>query len=111
MLKAESRPRWDAYCQRIGAITALETGGYLAFYDGSASVSENYEEKTGMAITFDLKTYYSLSPDGPSLVSPDSTGSLRYVDVLAVGHELFYYYEIALPDGSHELRVSVVERP
>ncbi len=108
---AEPGLGWDTYCQRIGAIAPLETGGYLAFYDGSASVAENYEEKTGLAITFDLKTYYSLSPGGPSLVSPDGTGSLRYIDVLAVGHELFYYYEIARPNGSHELRVSVVERP
>ena len=108
---ADPGPRWDAYCQRIGALAPLESGGYLAFYDGSASVAENYEEKTGMAVTFDLKTFYSLSPGGASLFSPDGTGSLRYVDVLSVGHELFYYYEIARPDGSHELRVSVIERP
>ena len=101
---------WDAYCQRIGALAPLDSGGFLAFYDGSASVEENYEEKTGMALTFDLRTYYSLSTAGPTLVSPDGSGSLRYVDVLAVGHELFYYYEIARPDGSHELRVSIVER-
>jgi len=82
----------------------------MAFYDGSSSVAENYEEKTGIAVTFDLKTYYSLSAGGASLISPNGTGSLRYVDVLAVGHELFYYYEIARPDGSHDLRVSVVER-
>ena len=101
---------WDTYCKRIGALTPLDSGGYLAFYDGSASVGENYEEKTGMALTFDLKTFYSLSIAGPSLVSPDGSGSLRYIDVLTVGHELFYYYEIARPDGSHELRVSIVER-
>jgi len=101
---------WDAYCRRIGALVPLDTGGFLAFYDGSAAVTENYEEKTGIALTFDLNTYYSLSNGQPALVSPHGTGSLRYVDVLAVGHELFYYYEIARPDGSHELRVSVVER-
>ena len=38
------------------------------------------------------------------------SGSLRYVDVLPVGHELFYYYEMARADGSHDLCVSVVER-
>ncbi len=106
----DAAPVWDDYCRRIGALTPLESGGYLAFYDGSASVAENYEEKTGLALTFDMKTYYSLSPGGASITSPDGSGSLRYVDVLAVGHELFYYYEIACPDGSHELRVSVVER-
>jgi hypothetical protein len=101
---------WDAYCQRIGALLPLEAGGCLAFYDGSAAVGENYEEKTGLAMTFDLRTYYSLSPEEPALVSPHSSGSLRYLDVLPVGHELFYYYEMARPDGAHELRVSVVER-
>jgi hypothetical protein len=105
-----AQPIWDDYCQRIGALAPLGSGGYLAFYDGSASVAENYEEKTGLAVTFDLRTYYSLSAATPSLISPDGTGSLRYVDVLTVGHELFYYYEIARPDGSHELRVNVVER-
>jgi hypothetical protein len=101
---------WDRYCQRIGALVGMESGGYLAYYDGSASVEENYEEKTGLAVTFDMKTYYSLSTSGPSLVSPHGSGSLRYIDVLAVGHELFYYYEISKPDGSHEMRVSVVEQ-
>lgn len=103
-------PAWDEYCRRIGAITPLQSGGYLAYYDGGASVAENYEEKTGLAMTFDLRSYFSLSPDQPVLVSPHAGGSLRYVDVVPVGMELFYYYEIARPDGAHELRVSVVER-
>lgn len=101
---------WDEYCRRTGALVPLSRGGYMAFYDGSASVDENYEEKTGTAITFDLKNYYSLSPDTPSIISPFGTGSLRYIDVLPVGHELFYYYEMAQQGGGHDLRVSVVER-
>jgi hypothetical protein len=104
------KPAWDSYCRRIGSVLPLDRGGFLAFYDGGASVAENYEERTGLAITFDLREFYSLSPDGPALVSPYSTGCLRYVDALPVGRELFYYYEMARPDGSHELRVSVVER-
>ena len=107
---ALATPTWDTYCRRIGSVLPLDGGGYLAFYDGSASVSENYEERTGLAHSFDLRTFYSLSPTGPALISPYASGSLRYVDVLPVGHELFYYYEISTPDGSHELRVSVVER-
>lgn len=105
-----SAPRWDAYCQRISAILPLDTGGYLACYDGSASVAQNYEERAGLAHSFDLQTFYSLSPDGPALVSPLGSGSLRYVDILPVGRDLFYYYEIANASGAHELRVSVVER-
>lgn len=101
---------WDNYCRRIGSLLPLPNGGYLAFYDGGASEAENYEEKTGLAITFDLRTFYSLSPDSPVLTSPHGSGSLRYVDVLPVGHEIFFYYEIARPDGSHELHVNVIER-
>jgi len=107
---SSSTGKWDAYCQRIGSLLPLDTGGWLAFYDGGASVAQNYEETTGLATTFDLRTYYSLSPESATLRSPDGSGSLRYIDVLPVGHELFYYYELARPDGSHELRVSVVER-
>lgn len=107
---SEEGASWDAYCRRTGALLPIPGGGYLAFYDGSASVAENYEEKTGLAITFDLRTYHSLSPEGPVLVSPDGSGSLRYVDVLPVGHELFFYYELCRADGSHELCVSIVER-
>jgi hypothetical protein len=101
---------WDAYCRRITSLLPLLHGGYLAFYDGGASVEENYEEKTGIATTMDLRAYYSISPDAPALTSPHGAGSLRYLDVLPVGHELFYYYEMARPDGAHELRVSIVER-
>ncbi|CEK15733.1 hypothetical protein CWRG_01253 [Chthonomonas calidirosea] len=109
-LNSEKTQRWDGYCRRLGALLPLEDGGFLAFYDGSASVEGNYEEQTGLAITFDLQHYHSLSPHGPILRSPYGSGSLRYVDVLPVGNELFYYYEMACADGSHELRVSVVER-
>ncbi len=101
---------WDSYCRRLGALTPMPSGGYLAFYDGGRSVEENYEEKTGIAMTFDLQNYLPVSIEGPALVSPYGSGSLRYIDVLSVGHELFYYYELAREDGSHELRVNVVER-
>lgn len=109
-LRATHADAWDAYCRRLTALLPLDTGGWLAFYDGGASVADNYEETTGLAITFDLRTYYTLTPDAPALRSPHASGCLRYVDVLPVGHELFYYYEMARADGGHELRVSVVER-
>ena len=76
----------------------------------AAPWQQNYEEQTGLAHTFDLKTFYALASEGPDLTSPHGSGSLRYIDVVPVGHELFYYYEMAAPDGSHDLRVSVVER-
>ena len=36
-------------------------------------------------------------------------GTLRYMDVVPVGDSFYYFYEIARPDGAHELRASVVE--
>lgn len=102
---------WDSYCRRISAIVPMDMGGFLAFYDGGSSVKENSEERTGLATSFDLRNFYSLTPEAPALVSNHSSGCLRHVDVLPVGHELFYYYEAARPDGSHDLRVAVVERP
>ena len=103
-------PGWDSYCRRISSITPLNQGGFLAFYDGGASFEENSEERTGLATSFDLRTFYSITPEIPALASPHASRCLRYVDVVPVGHELFYYYEIAREDGAHELRVSVVER-
>ena len=42
--------------------------------------------------------------DGPALVSPHGSGSLRYADSVTDGVERFYYFEAACRDGSHELR-------
>jgi hypothetical protein len=43
------------------------------------------------------------------LASPHASGALRYMDVVPVGDELYFYYEAARPDGAHELRASVVQ--
>ena len=98
---------WDAYATRIGALVWTPPV-FTAFYDGSHDVSQNYEERTGMAVTWDLRHYTKLTPDGPCLVSPHASGGLRYIDVLRVDGRLYYYYEMARPDGSHDLRVAVV---
>ena len=97
--------RWDAYAARIG--TVLPAGaGFLAFYDGGASVGENYEEKCGLAVTLDLKHFHRVSVAKPFATSPHGSGSLRYLDAVSVGREVYAYYEYARPDGSHELRLS-----
>lgn len=101
---------WDAYAARIGSLLYTPPA-FMAFYDGSASVEENYEEKTGLAITFDLVHYHRLTPEGPILTSPHASGSLRYLDALPHEGRIYFYYEYARPDGSHELRVNVVEAP
>jgi hypothetical protein len=98
---------WDNYCARLTSI--LPTPPFFTvFYDGSASVEQNYEEIAGMAITFDLQHFQKLTTDGPILRSPEGSGSLRYVEAVVHDGKIFYYYEMALADGSHELRVNVV---
>lgn len=106
---APTESGWDSYAARIGTVVYTPPV-FTAFYDGSADVSENYEERTGIAISYDLQDYHRLTPDGPVLVSPYASGSLRYIDVVPFEDELFYYYEMVRPDGSHELRLNRVKR-
>lgn len=82
---------------------------FVMLYDGKASVRDNYEERCGYAIGFDLLRWRRVTVDGPALISPWGSGSLRYVDAITVDGRLYAYYEMSCPDGSHELRVNVVE--
>ncbi len=101
---------WDGYAGRISSVV-YRAPAFIAFYDGSATVAENYEEKTGIAVSFDLRHWERVSRQRPALVSPYGTGSLRYMAVVPVGDEWWCYYEFCRPDGSHELRLSWVKVP
>jgi hypothetical protein len=95
---------WDSYCSRIGSVWR-EDGVWLALYDGSADVSENYEERAGLAFSFDLRTFHRISRAAPFMTTPQGHGALRYFDVLAFDDVRYIYYEMALADGSHDLRL------
>ncbi len=95
---------WDRYCRRINSVVS-HNGKHFAFYDGSASEAENYEERTGLAVSSDLKSWHSLTPQNPSLTSPHTSHSLRYMDAVMDGQELCLFYEFARPDGAHDLRL------
>lgn len=82
--------------------------GWIGYYDGSASVEGNYEERTGIVQSFDLQHFQRLTFEGPALVSPHGSGSLRYIDAVLLGEEVWFYYEYCRPDGSHELRMNRV---
>ncbi|HJN15012.1 MAG TPA: hypothetical protein QGH10_05970, partial [Armatimonadota bacterium] len=97
----------DAYCARIGSVMYVPPV-WVAFYDGSASVEENYEEQAGIAVSPDLRDFTSITPDGPWVQSEGGSRCVRYVDALDLGDRIHYYYEMARVDGSHELRVNVV---
>jgi hypothetical protein len=101
---------WDRYCSRIGTVWH-EPPAWLALYDGSADVSENYEERCGLAYSFDLRRFHRVTCIGPLHSRPHGAGALRYFDVLALPGAKFFYYEMARLDGSHDLRVFRVARP
>lgn len=100
---------WDRFTARITSVL-YQPPIFHVFYDGSASVQDNYEEQVGLAISFDLQSFRRVTEDAPLLVSPHGSGSVRYLDVIEVSGRLYYYYEFARPDGSHDLRVEVVRR-
>lgn len=99
---------WDRYCRRINSVLP-HNGRYYGFYDGSASHRENYEERCGLAVSDDLRTWRCLTPDGPLVTSPFASGSLRYVDARILGGKARLFYEFAKEDGSHDLRTAEVE--
>lgn len=105
---APSPPGWDAYCRRINSIVR-RGGEYVALYDGSASHLENYEEKTGLAVSSDLQSWETLTAGGPALTSPHASGALRYLDAVATDDGVWAFYEFARPDGGHDLRVAQLD--
>ena len=100
---------WDSYCSRISSLARVGQQ-WLAFYDGSADVSENYEEQCGLALSADLRRFTRLSVNGPVVQSRGGSRSVRYVDALPVGENLYFYYECARADGAHDLRLSILPR-
>jgi hypothetical protein len=100
---------WDRYCRRINSVVPIGDG-FVAFYDGSASHAENYEERTGVAESQDLKRWATRTPKGPCYVSPHGSGSLRYMDAQRMGDRMALFYEYARPDEAHDLRLLAVEK-
>ncbi len=94
---------WDGYCRRINSVVPA-AGGFLGFYDGSASSAGNYEERTGIAFSSDLRTWRVATPSGPLWVSPHASHALRYMDAQPSGSDVVLFYEFARPDGAHDLR-------
>jgi hypothetical protein len=96
--------RWDRYQARLTCVVPIASG-YLGFYDGSADVSENFEERCGIAVSGDLWRWHRVTADESWTRAPHGSGSVRYLDVLPLDGEWWIYYELARADGAHELRL------
>lgn len=88
---APPRSGWDAYETRISCLLAPD----LALYDGIARPEENYAERTGIARRTAAGRWERVTTDAPVL-------DARYT---TFDGERFFW-EAALPDGSHELRAA-----
>lgn len=99
-----SREGWDQYAARIGTVW-YQPPVWMAYYDGSADVSENYEERCGVAYSPDLRTFHRATTQGPLFANPNASGAVRYFDLLPMEEATYVYYEFARQDGSHDLRV------
>jgi len=98
---------WDRYQTRVNSVVPLGDVGFLGFYDGSGSHEENFEERTGLAVSPDLFTWHRLTPDAPWLQTTNGIGSVRYVDAHLIDGQWWIYFEMTRPDGAHELRLAV----
>ncbi|MGN6812957.1 MAG: hypothetical protein ACTHMP_18995 [Thermomicrobiales bacterium] len=94
---------WDAYAARLNSVV-WRPPVWFGYYDGSASVAENYEERCGAVYSFDLRHWRRLSLDGPALGAAGGPGSVRYVEAVQGSDWIRYFYEWTRPDGAHELR-------
>ncbi len=108
-LAPTSTSTWDRRGTRIAAVTDVGPS-QIAFYDGRADASENWEERTGVAVLGDDGTFVPAG-DEPFATSPEGSGSLRYVDAIEVAEGMRLYYEAAAADGSHHLLTQLVARP
>ena len=96
---------WGRFRARINSVVYLPPV-YIGFFDGGTTTYDTYEEWCGLAISHDLEHWTRVSTNGPWVRSPH--GCIRYVDALIVDDAIYYYYEYARQDGSHELRMNKV---
>lgn len=103
---------WDRSVARVSTVVHTPPV-FTLFYDGRTGEGDFYEDRTGYAVSLDLRRFTKVTVDGPAVVSPHASGSFRYLDAVHIPAEgrLFYYFEMARPDGAHELRAEEVRLP
>ena len=94
---------WDARGVRFATV-ALRGPRAWALYDGRATAAENWEERTGLALSDGNGAFVAVG-DVPLLQSPHPPSGLRYADHVELpGGGARWFYEATRADGSHELR-------
>jgi len=102
---------WHNFYTRPASVLPMAVG-YLFVYEGSDVGWRDpvYNIATGLAYSPDLRTFVDLTRDAPLLKSttPGDYHTWRYSHWLPVGDQVFVYYEAARPNGTNELRLSVL---
>jgi hypothetical protein len=97
---------WDSRGTRVSAVWR-DRDRFIAYYDGRATAAENYEERTGIAVGTEPESLVAFGAR-PAAESPHAGRGLRYLDILELpGGRHRIYYEMARPDGAHELRTEL----
>ena len=106
VFEAPADDSWHGRRARINSMIPYGEG-YVAFFDGGRTFYDNYEEKAGLATSDDGVHFERLDDGKPWVESPH--GIVRYVSAARVGDRAHLFYEYTNPDGSHDLRTSIVE--
>jgi len=101
VFEAPGDDTWHGRRARINSVIEWDDG-YLAMFDGGRTFYDNYEEHAGLAISKDARVFERLTE--PWVTSP--YGCVRYVCALRAKASVFFYFEYAREDGSHDLRVA-----
>jgi len=95
---------WDKATARL--TTAFRSGdGWIGLYDGASDISENYEERCGIARSADLRTWERIG-SGPAIGAAGGAGTVRYVESVVFKERLLFFFERTRADGAHELCMS-----
>ena len=78
---------------------------WIGLYDGASDISENYEERCGLARSTDLRAWKRIG-SGPAIGAAGGPGTIRYVESVVIVDSVRFFFERTRADGSHELCTS-----
>lgn len=96
---------WHGHRGRLDGMFPF-AGGWVGTFSGGRTMFDNYEEPCGLLAGPSPSEMRRVDTGGPWIAGP--YGYVRYVFGTPVDDRVFFYYEYARADGSHDLRASVV---